>query len=183
MSGDNTGGSGTDKGTGTDSKSDDKGTDKGTGGSTDDKVGSDPALKTDDVAGLKKALEAERKQRQTLEKAARDAELAKLPELERAQTEALTLKDENAKLTTENMRLKTGLKLGMPWSLAKRLTGDTEEEMQADASDLMKDYKGEHGKPLVKDDPKNKRPPNDAKKTGSVGTPGMNEILRALRKG
>lgn len=160
-----------------------KGTDtnKSSGEGGDTKT-DDPMLKTTDVSGLKKALAEERKQRQALEKAARDAELAKLPELERAQTEALHLKDANEKLTTENMRLKTGLKLGMPWSLAKRLTGDTEEEMQSDAADLMKDYRGDSNA-RVKEDKNNKRPPNDAKKNGSSGLPDMNQALRALRLG
>ena len=171
---------------------DDKGTtDKdvtsGTG-ATDNKdttstdVDKDPTLKTDDVAGLKKALAAERKRAGDLEKAQRDAELAKLPELERAQTEAIQLKTENEKLTKENMRLSTALKLGLSWSLGKRLHGDTPEEMEADGAELLKQYNG-GATHVVPDDPKNKRPPNDAKKTGSASKPGMNEILRALRKG
>lgn len=134
---------------------------------------------TDDTAALKKALKAERDRANALEKAQRDSELSKLPELERAKAIADELTKENEQLKTENQRMKVGMKLGLPWNLAKRLSGDTEEEMRADAADLLNDYKPVE-KQVLKDDPKNKRPPNDAKKSGAAGGPGMNDILRAL---
>lgn len=133
----------------------------------------------DDHIGLKKALQAERKQREQLEKQIRDGELAKLPELERAQAVAQELTQENERLKLENTRQKVALDMGLPWKLAKRLSGETEDEMRQDAADLLKDYKPA-GEQVVKDDPKNKKPPNDAKKTGSSGGPDMNQILRAL---
>lgn len=151
---------------------DDKGTDTGDG----NKPKSD-----DDTHGLKKALAETRKERDALLKAQRDAELAKLPELERAKAQVDELTKENEKLSVENRRYKVGMKLGLPWSLAKRLSGDTDEEMEADGAELVKSYKGDDKK--VVDDPANKkRPPNDAKKTGGSASPGMNDILRALRR-
>lgn len=181
MSGDTTG-SGTGSSDGKSTDTDAKGTDKGTDGTgTDTKVTDDPALKTDDVSGLKKALQATRKERDDLVKAQRDAELAKLPELERAQSEATALKDQNAKLATENMRYAVAMKLGLPWSIGKRLTGETIEEMEADGVELAKSYKIDDKK--IIDDPKNKRPPNDAKREGGTGKADMNTLLRAMRNG
>lgn len=152
----------------------DKGTDTGDG----NKPKSD-----DDTSGLKKALAETRKERDALLKAQRDAELAKLPELERAKAQVDELTKENEKLSIENRRYKVGMKLGLPWSLAKRLSGDTDEEMEADGAELVKSYKGDDKK--VVDDPANKKktPPNDARRGGGSGGPGMNDILRALRRG
>lgn len=154
---------------------DGKGTDTGNGDAKKD---------GEDTTGLKKALAETRKERDALLKAQRDAELAKLPELERAKAQVDELTKENEKLSIENRRYKVGMKLGLPWSLAKRLTGDTDEEMEADGADLVKEYKGGDGKKVI-DDPANKKktPPNDAKKTGGSAGPGMNDILRALRRG
>jgi hypothetical protein len=135
----------------------------------------------DDLSGLKKALAAERKQREALEKAARDAELAKLPELERYQKENLALVDENTKLKTENMQRATAMKLGLPWAIGKRLTGETPEEMEADGLELAKSYKVDDKKLIDDKDKDNKKLPNDAKRNGGTGKPDMNAILRALR--
>lgn len=179
----------TNTGAGTDSTKDDAdkakaGTDADTNGGAGKGSDADKAHDSaEDTTGLKKALQATRKERDELAKQMRDAELAKLPELERAQTTARELTDENVKLKTENMRMKVALDLGLSWTLAKRLTGDTEDDMRADGAELLKQFKGDDGK-STKDDPKNKvKTTNDAKKTGSTGGPGMNEILRALRKG
>jgi len=150
---------------------------KGNGNGDVDKPKTD-----DDTHGLKKALAETRKERDALLKAQRDAELAKLPELERAKTQVDELTKENEKLELENRRYKVGMKLGLPWSLAKRLTGDTDEEMEADGAELTKTYKVDESKKI--DDPANKKksPPNDARRGGGSGGPGMNDILRALRR-
>lgn len=177
-SGNDTGtGQDADKGTKTDA---DKAKDTGKEGSQETGKATDAdKSKDDDTSGLKKALAAERKRADALEKEKRDAELSKLPELERAKAVADELTKENEKLKLENTRMKVSLDMGLPWKLAKRLSGDTEEAMREDAADLLKDYKPAE-KQVLKDDPKNKRPTNDAKKSGSAGGPGMNEILRAL---
>lgn len=159
----------------------DTGKDGGTGDAKDVKGTDDKDTTNEDTTGLKKALNETRKERDALLKAQRDAELAKLPELERAKTQVDELTKENEKLSIENRRYKVAMKLGLPWSIGKRLTGDTDEEMEADGAELAKTYNGDSKK--VIDDPKNKRPPNDAKKTGTAGQPGMNDILRALRRG
>ncbi len=165
-----------------------KGKDTGKVGDGTDAKGTDTNGDTkksdEDTSGLKKALAETRKERDALLKAQRDAELAKLPELERAKAQVDELTKANEKLELENRRYKVGMKLGLPWSLAKRLTGDTDDEMEADGAELVKEYKGTDGKKVI-DDPANKKktPPNDAKKTGGSASPGMNDILRALRRG
>lgn len=139
----------------------------------------DKAPKDDDTEGLKKALRATRKERDDLVKAQRDAEFAKLPELERAKAEAEELSKENAKLKTENMRRQVAMELGLPWNIAKRITGDTEDEMRNDGAELLKHFKADDKSAVNKDDPKNKKPPtNDAKAKGSAGQLGMSELLR-----
>ncbi len=147
---------------------------KDTGGTdttkTDDKA-------NDDTANLKKALSAERKAREEAEKRIRDAELAKLPELERAKAELSEVVKERDALKTENMRLNVGMKNGLPWNLAKRITGATLEEMEADATELLKDFKRDNDT-----NTKTKPPTNDGKKGGtdaSTGKRDMNALLRA----
>lgn len=187
MSGDNTG-TDTSKDTGGNTGAkDDKATKDGdgTGGKPAETGTTDTgkAKSDEDVSGLKKALTETRKERDALAKAARDAELAKLPELERATAQVNELTKENEKLSLENRRYKVAMKSGLPWSIGKRLTGETDEEMEADAAELVKSYNIDESKKVIKDDPKNKRPPNDAKKDGKTGGAGMNEILRALKRG
>lgn len=185
MSGDTTASTDTGgtKDSGTDTKVDDKATKTGDGTGGKPAEGTDNGKSGEDVTGLKKALQATRKERDDLLKAQRDAELAKLPELDKAKAMVDELTKENEKLNLENRRYKVGMKLGLPWSLAKRLTGETDEEMEADGAELVKSYNIDDSKKVVKDDKANKRPPNDAKKDGGTGKPGMNDILRALRKG
>lgn len=163
---------------------DDKATDKTTATDDTTKPNADDDKKAtdkpgEDVTGLKKALAAERKEKEGLLKAQRDAELAKLPELERAKSQVIELIAENDRLKIENMRREIAMELELPWSIAKRLTGETEAEMRDDGAELLKSYKVPEKK-LQLDDPKNKRPTNDAKKQGTAGNGGMNAALRAL---
>lgn len=132
---------------------------------------------SDDKA-LKKALGETRKERDALAKQIRDGELAKLPELERYKTLSDELTKENAQLKIDNQRRQVAMELNLPWSIGKRLTGDTLEEMRDDGADLAKNYKVD-SKTVIPEDKKNKVT-NDTKKTGAAGKPGMNEALRAL---
>lgn len=131
----------------------------------------------DDTSGLKKALQAERKTREALEKQIRDGELAKLPELERYKTLSDELGKEVEKLKTENMQRRVAMELGLNWTIGKRITGDTEDEMRSDGAELLKQFKADEKQ--TKEDPKNKVT-NDARKTGAAGGPSMNDKLRAL---
>lgn len=136
----------------------------------------------DDATGLKKALQATRKERDEALKALRDGELAKLPELERYKSMADELTKENEKLTKANMRMQVALELGLPWKLGKRLEGESIEDMRSDGADLLKDYRvSEGGRVVDKDDPKNKKlPTNDTKKSGASGSMSMDDKLRSL---
>jgi hypothetical protein len=169
----------------TDAKASDAGSDKGdakgTGTASDDK--SKKVTDPEDVTGLKNTVKALRKERDDLAKAARDAELAKLPELERYKAEAEEFAKENEKLKIENMRMKIGMELGLKWSFAKRITGDTEEEMRSDAADLLKHIKSDEDSDSSKSkdrDAANKRTTsNDGGKGGSAGKPNMSALFRA----
>lgn len=147
----------------------------------DGKDSKDDKSKEDPTAGLKSALQKERAERAKLEKTLREAELAKLPELERFKTENAQLAKENETLKTTNMRQQIALELELPWRLAKRISGDTEDEMRSDAADLLKDFKrDESGKDDSADkDKTNKKPPtNDGRKSGGTGAKDMNFLLR-----
>jgi hypothetical protein len=155
---------------------------KGTG--TDSGADKSKTMDPEDVTGLKNSLKAVRKERDEFAKAAREAELAKLPELERYKSEA----EENGrlveKLTAENLRMRVGMELGLKWSIAKRLSGDTEDEIRADAADMLKYLKSDDDKGSGKDDKKdrdaaNKVRTNDGGKGGSAGKPDLNTLFRA----
>lgn len=155
-------------------------------GSTNDqtKVDDKKTSTDDDAKGLKSALQKERKAREDLEKQLRDKELEKLPELERYKSEADRLTKENEKLTLENQRMRIGMELKLPWSIAKRISGDTEAEMRSDAAELLKSLRSEDDeekdRKTNKDrDAVNKAKTNDAHKSGPAGKPDMNALLRA----
>lgn len=148
----------------------------------DDTTTNAPKPGEEDTKGLKSALQKERKAREDLEKQIRDGELAKLPELERAKAVAEELTKENAQLKTENQRMKIGMELGLKWSVAKRIAGDTEAEMRSDAAELLKSLRNEDDekKQTTKDrDTVNKAKTNDGPKSGPAGKPDMNSLLRA----
>jgi hypothetical protein len=132
----------------------------------------------EDVTGLKKALASERKRADTAEKVMREAELSKLPELERFKSQVDELSKENEKLKIDNLRRQIAMELGLPWKIGKRLEGETEEEMRTDGADLLKEYKIDDPK-LIRDDKNKRTPTNDAKKSGSSTKMSMNELLRA----
>lgn len=96
--------------------------------------------------GGKRALDAERKARRDAERKAADLE-ARLGELEdRDKSEVARLTDQVAKLTTDlaaavagRERWKVALDRGLTATQAKRLVGETAEELAADADELLAD--------------------------------------------
>lgn len=184
--------SGTDTDTSKDDATKDKATDTSGAGSdagkgdanqggTDDKAGDKSKKDEDPAAGLKSALKKERERADKAEKAIREAELAKLPELERFKTQVDELTKENEKLKTENLRRQIGMELGLPWNLARRISGDDEPAMREDAADLLKHFKHEESEKDTgadKDKANKKTPTNDGKKTGGTGAKDMNFLLR-----
>lgn len=92
------------------------------------------------------------------------AAAARLKELEDAgKTETEKLRDEltaaQADGTTsksELMRLRVSIRKGLTEAQAKRLQGTTEEELEADADELLSSFGGEKGKPAPKGRPTEK---------------------------
>lgn len=83
-----------------------------------------------DLESVLKSLRKKNRENQNLRKRVKDAE-------ENAK-DADTLKTDNQRLATENMRLTVAVNHGLPMELAKRLVGQTVEEMEADAADMLK---------------------------------------------
>lgn len=171
----------------TDTSKVDKSTDAAGSGKVDEKgigtASADKSTNDNDVTGLKSALQKERKRADAAEKAIRDGELAKLPELERLKTVADELTKQNEKLTIENMRMKIGMELNLKWNIAKRISGDTEAEMREDAADLLKSVKSDEDSDdktsKTKDrDAANKAKTNDGNKSGPASKPDMNALMR-----
>lgn len=122
--------------------------------------------------GGKKALDAERKRAAAAEREAKalkarldEIEQANLSELEKAQRAAA----DSAKLLDDfkkaNLRQKVALEKGVPAKWVDRLRGETEEEIAADADEILAD--------LVKDD----RTPNTPKPDRTQGGSGQPAAL------
>lgn len=86
-----------------------------------------------------KEQEAERhfKKLQSFEKAEQDKKDAELSELEKEKKHAATLEAENKKIKLDLLKQQTASKLGLPEILANRLQGETPEEIEADAKQLL----------------------------------------------
>ena len=83
-----------------------------------------------DLESVLKSLRKKNRENQNLRKRVKDAE--------ETAKDVDTLKTDNQRLTTENMRLTVAVTHGLPMELAKRLVGQTVEEMEADAADMLK---------------------------------------------
>lgn len=83
-----------------------------------------------DLESVLKSLRKKNRENQNLRKRVKDAE--------ETAKDADTLKTDNQRLATENMRLTVAVNHGLPMELAKRLVGQTVEEMEADAADMLK---------------------------------------------
>lgn len=128
----------------------------GDGGSGDgaagkDKGGAGDAGKDgeDDVAGLsdagKKALDAERKARRdaerrasAAEKKAQEFEERDLTEQQKLEKRAQDAEAEVGPTKVENLRLRVALDKKLPAELVDRLKGNTKEEIETDAEELLK---------------------------------------------
>lgn len=94
--------------------------------------------------GGKKALDAERKRANALDKQLKailaereEAETAKLSELEQAKRAATESATRLAEYERTTIRQKVALEKGLPASLVGRLQGDDEESLSADADALL----------------------------------------------
>ena len=96
--------------------------------------------------GGQKALDAERKARRDAERESKAlaARLAELEDKDKTEVERLTaqvaaLTKERDTATVSSARLRVALDKGLTPTQAKRLVGDTEEELAADADELLSD--------------------------------------------
>lgn len=155
--------------------------DTGTGESASDsssKVETDKP-KEDDTAALKKALTKERQRAEKAEKAIKDAELAKMPEIDQLKTQVSDLTEANRKLARENLQYKVGSDEKLPSRFWKKIDGETEEEMRADAAAMLKDLKLDDLTPDKDKKDGRKQTTNDGRKAGGTGKADMNSLLRA----
>lgn len=116
--------------------------------SADTKVDDKPTSDKPDLGdGGKKALDAERRARRDAERRANDLEsrLKTIEDKDKSETERLT--EENARLTKElgtatvsGTRLRVALDKGLTATQAKRLVGDTEDELTADADEILESW-------------------------------------------
>ena len=86
--------------------------------------------KTEEAERVHKKLEAFEK----AEQAKKDAELS---ELDREKKARADLEVENKRLKTESLKQSIATKLGLPESLALRLQGETPEEIEKDAKEIL----------------------------------------------
>lgn len=132
-------------------------------------------------SGHLRDLAKERKRRQELEAELTDLKTKNLTEQERIVQERDTLKTTVQTLTNENTKYKLALQLKLPWSLAKRIQGDTEDEMRDDAKELLSNFEDKEAE-KAKEKPTGgtgKKPPtNDGGKTGGSAPKDGNELLR-----
>lgn len=96
--------------------------------------------------GGKKALSAEREARKAAEKTAAELkakldeiEQANLSDLEKAQQAAKAATDRLAEIESTSLRQKVAIEKGVPAKWVDRLRGDTEEELAADADQILAD--------------------------------------------
>ena len=96
--------------------------------------------------GGKKALSAEREARKAAEKTAAELkakldeiEQANLSDLEKAQQAAKAATDRLAEIEATSRRQKVAIEKGVPAKWVDRLRGDTEEELAADADQILAD--------------------------------------------
>lgn len=89
--------------------------------------------------------EAKIKELEPLAAKAREAEEANKTELEKANGKAAQLDDQVKTLTGENLRLRVALEKKIPAELIDRLKGNSKEELEADAEELLKLVGGGNG--------------------------------------
>lgn len=165
-------GSGEESNAGGDSgKSEETGTgkagDESGDGKFDQKRAEDKIAKTNsEAANLRKRL----KELEPLAKKAQELEDAQKSESEKS-TEARTKAEKAAAdATQEAARLRVALNKGLSEVQAKRLIGETQEELEADADELLESFKSKDGS-TGKEPPEGKKSetPKGGERTGATG--------------
>jgi len=143
----------------------------------DPELGADdpkPVTGDDPNAGAKTALAAERKARRDAEAKSKDLEqrLAAIEDKDKTEVERLTaqvasLTTDLATATVTGARLKVALEKGLTATQAKRLVGDTEEDLSADADELLADLAPSSDPSAEKKDPPPGGKPREQLKPGN----------------
>lgn len=132
-------------------------------------------------SGLERDLAKERKLRQQYESELTELKTKNLSEQERIIAERDKLKTDYAEASKENTKLKLALQLKLPWSLAKRIQGDSEDEMRDDAKELLSNFEDKEAEKVKEKSTggTGKKPPtNDGGKSGTGKASDPNELLR-----
>ncbi len=95
----------------------------------------DPA----ELARLRTALAKANKEAEKNRLRLKEVDDAKLSEIEKAQRDAAEAAQELTNLRRDSLRQKVALDAGLPAKWVARLQGDSEEELAADAADLLAD--------------------------------------------
>lgn len=108
-----------------------------------------------DISGLKSALAKERQARERAErdrKALRDqiGQLVSPEKFETVEAQVTTLTQERDAAAARALRLEVALDKGLPAALARRLLGDTREEIESDADELLSTMGGRPATPDAK---------------------------------
>jgi membrane protein involved in colicin uptake len=122
----------------------------------DEQTGNEPEQgeqKGEDTTALKRALEAERKARGQAEKRAKQFEDAQKSEAEKVAERAATAEKAATASEQKYLRLKIGTSKGLPADLAERLRGESEDEMTADADQLIAGLKASQESEKASDSP------------------------------
>ncbi|MPZ13766.1 MAG: hypothetical protein GEU73_04980 [Chloroflexi bacterium] len=90
-----------------------------------------------EAANLRKRL----KEAEAAEGRLKEIEDAKKSDLEKAAEKTKSLEDKATKAETDLLRLRVALRKGLTETQAKRLIGSTEEELEADADELLESFK------------------------------------------
>lgn len=103
---------------------------------------------------LARKHEAENKRLRPLADKAKDLEDAGRSDFERASADAQSAMARATKAEQDSMRLRVALRKGLSEVQAKRLVGDTEEDLETDADELLTSFR-------PKEEPKDEKKPED----------------------
>jgi hypothetical protein len=117
------------------------------------------------ITNLREDVAKSKKANGELAAKVKDFEDASKTEQERAAEAAQTATQQAEAATREAARLRIALKKGLTETQAKRLVGDTEEELEKDADDLLESFKDDEGE---SDDGNSRRTPTPRLRTGAA---------------
>lgn len=108
---------------------------------TDEPDNEPPAEKPNDVKAMEAALRKANREAAEARKKLKELEDKDKPEVERLSRRVSELESELSATTGRLMRAEVAIDKGLTKTQARRLVGDTEEELTADADDLLASFK------------------------------------------